>query len=92
MWPLLLQGTCYSPVYYYVSLWKNNTLVPPQKSTCLSIRSVNPLMRLQISVENIFLVVLVVGRSRVVSGATGKLTQLQSNFKLIIQKMFFFFF
>ena len=30
MWPLLLQGTCYSLVYYCVSLWKNNTLVPPQ--------------------------------------------------------------
>ena len=29
MWPLLLQGTCYSLVYYCVSLWKNNTLVPP---------------------------------------------------------------
>ena len=31
MWPLLLQGTCYSLVYYCVSLWKNNTLVPPYK-------------------------------------------------------------
>ena len=31
MWPLLLQGTCYSLVYYCVSLCKNNTLVPPYK-------------------------------------------------------------
>ena len=31
MWLLLLQGTCYSLVCYCVSLWRNNTLVPPYK-------------------------------------------------------------
>ena len=49
MWPLLLQGTCYSLVYYCVSLWKNNTLVPPYNNS-----SVNQLLLNELRVRAFF--------------------------------------